>query len=54
MLSRFVHNVRCYRFDPFFTHSNGKPLPPSFLPWLLPTTRVWLAAIWFAAVNPQV
>jgi hypothetical protein len=47
----YWERVKDYRYDPFMCHSGGIPFPPVILPWLFPTTRVWLAAFWFALFN---
>jgi len=47
----YLERVKDYRFDPFMCHSEGIPFPPVFLPWLFPTTRVWIAAFWYALFN---
>lgn len=44
----YWQRVLDYRYDPVMTFTGGKPMPPAFLPWLFPTTRVWIAALWFA------
>jgi len=43
----YWQRVLDYRYDPFFTVL-GKPIPPKFLPWLFPTTRIWIYAFYFA------
>lgn len=48
----YWERVCSYRFDPFFTGTDGRPFPPSLLPWLFPVSRVWLAAFWFAWWDP--
>jgi hypothetical protein len=48
MKTTYWQRVKDYRFDPFCTTVNGKPVPPKTLPWLFPTMRVWLAALWYA------
>jgi hypothetical protein len=52
MMQRYWQRVLDYRYDPCQTTTAGIPFPPDFLSWFFPTTRVWLAALWFALWNP--
>jgi hypothetical protein len=58
MLSRLSPSVlrdryASFRHDPFCCYVGGRPMPPDFLPWLFPTSRVCLSAAWFAAFGPE-
>ncbi len=44
----YWERVKDYRYDPFQCTTDWVPTPPDFLPWLFPTTRIWIAAFWYA------
>lgn len=50
MLARYWQRVLSYRYDPFQTGLDGIPFIEPF-PRLLPCTRCWIAAFWFALID---